>query len=333
MAKEFRLNATSFLLTFPQSDVEPSVALKRIEEHPWSVPLKYAIVCHEDHANGDPHLHAVVHFEAPLRTRVSSCFDFVCGKHPNIQACRSLKKSVMYVAKHGEYITSAGFPIEMLTAEEKHSKSTRLAGKIIGGSSATAIMNEDPGFFLMNKRKIEDMIAFCARKKNMNLVPWVPLVLQSHWSAPQTQIAIWMNSHLFASREFGAKDLYIFGPTGIGKTRLLQWLSKYCRIYQMPSEDFYDHYDDEDYDLVTFDEFRAQKTIEFLCSWCQSYEMPIKKKGLPAYIKKRHIPTIFTSNFSPRQNYHVVNEKNPAALDPLERRLEIVEISSSFCFD
>lgn len=330
MAKEFRIQGQNFLLTYPQNDTAPEVALERIENHEWPVPFKYAIVCQETHQSGDAHLHAVVAFQALLRTRCSTFFDFVAGKHPNIQGCRSVKNSAMYVAKHGKFVTSKSFPMELL--EQKSSKSSSIAGKIIGGSSVHEICREDPGFFLLNKRKIEDFHAYAQRKIAKPLKSWTPILINLDWSAAQQQIAEWLNDNLFVPRQYGAKDLYIFGPTAIGKTSLLLWLSQYCRVYQMPSEDFYDHYDDDDYDLVTYDEFKAGKPIEFLNQWCQAAPQPLKKKGISAYIKKKHLPTIFTSNFSIRQNYHVVNEKDPSALDPLERRLLQVEVKNTFKF-
>lgn len=331
MAKEFRINAKNFFLTYPQNDTEPEEALSRMENHNWPSPFKWAIVSQETHQSGDYHLHVVVAFEESIRTRCSNFFDFVCGKHPNIQDCRSVKKCVLYVAKHGRYVTSINFPTELLS--EKSSKSTALAGRLIGGCSVQDVMKEDPGFFLLNKRKIEDMHAYLQRKNTKTLSPWTPIVINNQWPVPQRSIANWLNENLFQTRPYGAKDLYIFGPTGIGKTSLLIWLSQFCRIYQMPSEDFYDHYEDEDYDLVTYDEFRAGKPVEFLNQWCQAYSQPLKKKGMAAYIKKRHVPTIFVSNYSIRGNYHVMNDKDPSSLDPLERRLVQVEILSPFKFN
>lgn len=62
-------------------------------------------------------------------------------------------------------------------------------------------------------------------------------------------------------------------------------------------EDFYDYYDDETFDLVCLDEFKGQKTMQFLNCFLQGGDMFLKKKG-SQYHKRKNIPVIILSNWS-----------------------------------
>lgn len=95
----------------------------------------------------------------------------------------------------------------------------------------------------------------------------------------------------------------------------------------MPDGDWYDLWSDEDYDMVILDEYKGMKTLQFLHSWCQEARMSLNRRGISPVIKKKHIPTLFLSNFSPEQTYHKIFDKNPSDLDPLKRRLIVVEIT------
>lgn len=94
----------------------------------------------------------------------------------------------------------------------------------------------------------------------------------------------------------------------------------------IPHEDWYDQYTDEDYDVAIIDEYKGQKTLQFLHSWCQTAPMLLKRKGTGPVVKRRHVPTIFLSNYRPEVCYLHVYDKSPSDLDPLKRRLEVVEV-------
>jgi len=101
----------------------------------------------------------------------------------------------------------------------------------------------------------------------------------------------------------------------------------YCRTYLIPlTEDWYDHYEDELYDLCVLDEFKGHKTIQFLNLWCQGSACMVKRKGITAYTKRRHIPTIIVSNFCIEVCYKKALEDNSDCLDSLKRRLEIIRL-------
>ena len=77
------------------------------------------------------------------------------------------------------------------------------------------------------------------------------------------------------------KQLWLWGPPGIGKTRFLSYLRARLRVYDMPKdEDFYDSYEDGCYDLVVMDEFKSHKKIQFLNAWCDGQPLPLRQKDV-----------------------------------------------------
>lgn len=102
---------------------------------------------------------------------------------------------------------------------------------------------------------------------------------------------------------------------------MIELLSAYLSIYYIPTdESFYDHWDDANYDLAVLDEFRGQKTVQWLNLWLQGGVMCLPKKG-SQYIKKYNVPTIILSNYELADIYKKAN------YDSLEARLEIVYVN------
>lgn len=119
----------------------------------------------------------------------------------------------------------------------------------------------------------------------------------------------------------------------MGKTSLVMWLGDYARIYHVPlHEDFYDLYDDNDFDIAVIDEFKGHKTIQWMNAWCNAGVNNLRKKG-SQILKKKHTPTIIISNYPLHECYRKACEENREKLDPLVRRLKIVEITEPFNFN
>lgn len=326
--KCIRLNSQAFILTFPQNATPKEIALERILAHPWPVSLEWTIVSEEKHESGDPHLHAVVKFKEALRTRDTALFDFICQKHGNYQGCRSVKESVKYVTKKGDYVTS-GVSVEDFLSDQKSGKiSGKIATMLMDGKNLEEINTFDSGYFLMNKRKIEDYQSWIVKRKCQVKKPWIPFTLESMQGIPLStkKIMKWINKNLLVERPYGSKDLYIHGKTMLGKTSLTIALGKYFRTYLLPSDDWNDLYTDEEYDLAIIDEFHGNKQLQFMHQWCQGAPQSLKRRGIAPVIKNKHLPTIIISNYSLEDCYKHVYEKNPINLDPLKRRLKIVEV-------
>lgn len=322
--KNFRLQGSCFLLTWPRCSTSKETVLERLKtmEH-----IEWAIVCTEKHQDGTPHLHAAVKFLERIRSRNPRHFDFCAESHGNYQACRSTKGAVRYVVKYGTYV-SHNLDVDSYLSI---SKSQKAATMVSQGKTLKQVYDQDPGFFLLHKRKIEELSSWLNQMNQVPKLTWKKIE-ESAISLMNSQnrlIFEWLNQNLFQKRPYGSLDLYIYGATKMGKTSLVNWLDDYCRIYWLPpQEDFYDEYDDDCYDLCVLDEFRANKTIQFLNSWCQQSVLPLKKKGITNVLKRKHLPTIILSNYSLEECYSEAVKKNSNILDPLYRRLQLVYVCS-----
>lgn len=134
----------------------------------------------------------------------------------------------------------------------------------------------------------------------------------------------WVDLNIRKDRDPAEKHLYIYGETQLGKTTFVSNLRKALKVYEVPyDEDFYDYYEDGLYDLAVLDEFKGNKKIGWLNQFLQGHPFSLRRKGLPAYIKRQNLPVIILSNFDLHFNYKkTLIDK----LKPLLRRLTCVHV-------
>lgn len=325
-AKGFRMQGLNFSLTYPQCDTKKEVAAERIEQK-FKDSLKGYIVCEEDHKDGTPHLHVLIQLKERLRTRDPNYFDFICNQHGNYQVTKSVRAWVLYVTKAGNYVAK-GVDVESIT-KKRASKNEVVAKMLHEGKTMVEIDKEDPGYVMINKRKIEEYASWveCMRSKRSK-IDWIPPKIDGLTDS-NLKIAEWILKNIRQPRAFKAPQLYIHGPRNLGKTSLIEWLEKSLSVYHMPmTEEFYDLYAD-DFDIVVLDEFKGQKTIQFLNQFLQGSPMPIRKKGSQG-MKYKNLPVVILSNYSLSECY--VKAANDGRLSTLECRLEIVEVDSFIDF-
>jgi hypothetical protein len=320
----FRMYGKNYILTFPQCDTTKEQAVERLEQK-WKDELKGYIVCEEQHKDGTPHLHVFLSFHNRKQFKQADCFDFIGGKHGNYQVAKSAKGSIAYVTKAGNYVAK-GVDVE----QTKKKKTGDLVAEMLEqGKTLAEVKDQEKGYFLINKRKIEEYAAFiqCENSKKTKL-DWKPPSTEGLTDANK-QIAEWICSNIRQTRAFKAPQLFITGKPNLGKTSLVEWLKKFLSVYLMPTtEEFYDHYSD-DYDLVVLDEFKGQKTIQFLNEFLQGSSMPIRKKGSQG-LKNKNLPVIILSNYTLEECYRKANEDG--RLDSLRARLTQVEVDSFIDF-
>jgi len=322
----FRLQGKNFSITFPQCDVKKEIAVGRIEQK-FGSELKGYLVCEENHKDGTPHLHVFLQFHDKKTWCKTDCFDFIGDKHGNYQVTKGVRNWIIYCTKDNNYVAK-GVDVESVK-KKKSPKNEEIAKSIMDGESLVEINKKNPGYFMMNKRKIEEYESWvqCEKAKKQK-IEWVPPTLVDI-SDPNYQIARWICLNIRQTRAFKAPQLYIWGPRNLGKTSLIEWLEKSLSVYHMPTtEEFYDSYAD-DYDLVVLDEFKGQKTIQFLNQFLQGSPMPIRKKGSQG-MKYKNLPVVILSNYRLSECY--VKAANDGRLSTLECRLEIVEVDSFIDF-
>lgn len=327
----FRLNSKTLYLTYPQNDCSKERCLENIREY-FGDKLLWAIVCQESHVDGNPHLHAVIKLSRKIDITSANSLDVLTGKHGNYQGCRSVKNTLKYVIKDGNYI-EYGIKVEDMM---KLGPGAALMKAITQGKSLNELMRDEilrSYVFTRGTKQVQEFItAYKIAHMQADPEPWEPckqrlLGAQSNPGAVGT-IAQWLVKNLFLPRQLRQKQLYLHGSPGIGKTTFLSLLRKFCRVYTIPAEeDWYDHWEDGEYDVATLDEFKSKKTCQWWNQWLDGSAMCLKAKGRQNN-KVQNVPTILTSNYHPRDVYHRMAAVNDVGFRALVERLEVVEVNA-----
>ncbi len=254
--------------------------------------------------------------------------DGIVGQHGNYAKCRSLKHAVRYLLKGDEFVGINCDPEEMESTlwAKQNSKSAVAAALLKAGKTLWEVDEEMPGYVLLNYHKLQDYRAWLRRHQSLPIATWSSLEVDlMSWTPADVKIANWLNVNLFRPRPFKQKQLYIWGPHNSGKTSLALRLHKFCRIYSMPHENYYDEWEGDRYDLVILDEFKGQKPISFLNMWLQGAPMSVAVKHHQT-VKLCNLPMIILSNYSLEESYSGVAMRDTGRLEALACRLEIVEV-------
>lgn len=204
----------------------------------------------------------------------------------------------------------------------------RIATDCQAGYTLEEIDKKYPQFVLLHKKKLEDYLTFQNQLKEKNSKKaWEPHILPLDTSSPNFTIWNWINMNIKTKRKFKEKQLYIWGPPNLGKTSLIIYLETMLTVYWVPmDEEFYDDWLDNHYDLAVLDEFKGQKTVQWLNRFLQGGPMSIRKKGSQSR-KTQNIPVMILSNYSLEDCYKKMAEQNIERLESLKARLEIVEVT------
>ena len=326
----FRLRCKKLFLTYPQCTTDKDVVLQNIKNF-FEESLEWVVVSRELHADGQPHIHCAIALKKKIDLRGSSCLDVIANKHGNYRSMLKVVKCLEYVTKDGNFATF-GIDVSAFLSKARSKKSTKstLVAGIIQKSDGDIdpAHDADPGFFLLNKRKIEEYASYVRMKRRKKgLIPWSLFTFGATNSPEDNIIGAWLNKNVRSStpRARKTKQLYIWGATNTGKTTLVDRLAKSCNVYIMPTEDFYDEWSNTDYDICIFDEFTACKTLQWLNQWLEGGMMHLRKKG-SCIIKTFNIPTIILSNEEPGDVYHKVKIDKPAVFEAFLGRLEVVNV-------
>lgn len=332
---KFSLQAKRYFLTYPQCNLDKTMVCDwLVSQH----EVHQCIVSEEKHEDGHPHLHVYLTFEKAKRISRADYFDLGNPEnpeevfHPNIQSCKNMKECVKYITKDDKDPAQHNISFKEILAG-KSSKFAIIAQSVMDGKSMLQINETDPGFVLQHKRKLEEYQAWVVMKRpRLDLLPWQPVPVPAF--GPEYELATWLNSNIFhQSRPIKSAQLYLYSPPNCGKTTLISWLSRFCRIYYMPLlEDFYDFYDDDSYDLVVVDEFKGQKQIQFLNQWLDGQPCTVRVKG-GQRLKTRNLPCIILSNWPLSKVYaNAIEQHGSDVIDPLKARLEVVNVQKFITF-
>jgi len=338
--KAKQMTGTNWFLTFPRNDTPKELVKERLLSA-QRIQIKGFLIAQEQHQDGGLHLHIGLWLHKRV-TVPPSYFDFVAGKHGNYLRMRSGYGTFNYLTKADTTPISYGLvPVpgskvaKQQIANKKATSATSgplsksnlsitITTAIQSGCSEREVHDIDPGYFLREKRKIQEYITWWdSQQANIKYLNWKEL----HYNGEDINtklIVDWLNLNIKKSRAFKQEQLYISGPMNSRKTSLLLKLNDYLRTYEIPTEDFYDLYPHPEPELLWMDEFKGQKTIQFLNLLAQGAPMTLRIKGAQK-MKLKNIPLIVLSNLTIAQCYHKAVEKSPHLVEALQTRfLEIV---------
>ena len=326
VAKSFRINAMNIFCTWPQCDEDKGTVLARIMA--WR-NVEWAVVCKEDHHETDgTHLHAIIHLTKRCNIHSSAILDAFAGKPGHYETAKNLKQSTQYIIKDGDWVAN-GIDVPKFLKEKKSAKSAVIAEMIKADVPIAEIMDKESGFYLLHSRQIRQFKAEWTAMKEAKTLTGYIVVKQWGMTAAETEIGCWLNGNMQAGqiRPLGRPQLFVYGPTAVGKSHMCEQLARMVKTYFATScEKFFDGLDDS-YDLLVLDEFHSQHTITFLNQLLDGQRMVIPQKG-SQFHKQRNIPIIMCSNYSPQECFAKVYEEHRDHYDAFVRRLKVVHITA-----
>ncbi len=302
----FVINSLHLFLTYPQCTASKESVLLNIGH---KLKPEFAIVSVEQHEDGTPHLHCAIKMKKRRRIP-AEVLDALTGKHGDYRSARNMLKVISYVVKGGDYV-AFGIDVPSYLAKSARHTSTKkqplrdqVAAKIRGGSSLEDIDDMLPGYFMMNKRKIQEYVSWVSLKRQReSKLKWMGIPIGTRYAFPEEKlIMMWIVDNIKKKRVFKQRQLWIYGSIGTGKTSLVLWLEKYLSVYWIPHESFDDRYLDGRYDLAVCDEFKGTRMITWMNEFVQGSSMAIRKKGSQG-MKRDNLPVIILSNYSIQEAY------------------------------
>lgn len=306
--RRFRLAGKNFIVTWPQCNESKERVLERVLAF-FGETLVFAVVSHEQHQNGDPHLHAVFALNRRKDYTSPNCFDNLANSHGNYQVAKSLRASVKYVAKDGDFISHGVDVSTYLEAAKKKesTKSTLMAKKLLDGATLQDLNEQDPGFVMMNQKKLKEYQALIAVWMDTPTKIWKPIQIHPlSLPASLVKLAGWLNVNLGQPRQLRQKQLLLSSPPGMGKTTLVEALRTYFRVYDSMGDKWFDGFDPLHHQIIVYDEFHSNVPLSIINKILDGQRCLLQTKGGSVH-KVINIPVIILTNYTSDELY--VGEK------------------------
>lgn len=332
---DFRISGKTFFLTYPKSgNVTPEHCLRKViaQFETQMADDGYAVVALEKHRDGTNHLHVIVHAgkNKKLDVRNKALFKALTGKSGNYQTAQSELYVLKYVTKchrtcHYQ-MPDVDARIKLLETKST-TKSATIAMMVTSGLTVDDCADFDPGFTMMNLPKIQAFKMFHETRADRNAIvpPFFGIKCKTDCEATQL-IVDWVNINVRKDRIFRQKQLWIHGPTLLGKTSLGNLLSNICKVYKMAYDSNWNDGYTDDYDLVWMDEYKSQKTLFYMNNFADGSSMKLPQRGVQAYNKQKKVAVLITSNSPIANCYPNASADEVAALAGRFLEVSVTEV-------
>lgn len=166
------------------------------------------------------------------------------------------------------------------TAGTQKKLTDQIAASLQSGCSPFELSKQYPGFYLLNKQKVDNYHLWWQNTNRKTSFKPFPSNLSYQGADSSTQQLVeWLKCNIKCKRDFKQKQLFLTGPPNSLKTTFLNILKEYCSSYVIPTtEDYYDLYGDPEPELCYIDEFKGQKTIQWLNEFLQGGDMHLRRR-------------------------------------------------------
>lgn len=347
----FRFKSMSVFLTFPQyeGDLTKEEVLQIVEDfcEAKGRVLEECIVALENHGQKkdgrgietktDPgvHWHIAMKVNKAFDTILPNFFDeIVNDKHGHVESAKDWRALCVYCAKDGNYVTK-GVDVEAFKEAIKNKKGVKhevVAKEIINKPEIELkeLCEKWPGYVLQHSNKVQDFIGIVRNFEDEVKLPYYGIqpFIPNDDQKQTYEICCWLKDNLHpAKREHKKPQLYIYGPTGKGKSTLSMYLQQRFKTYLISTENFWGAFDNT-FQLAIMDEFAGQKTIHELNQFVEGTPMSLPQKGQKVPFKKtKNIPVIIFSNSHPETIYKKTKEEHPERFEAFMARFKVVHLT------
>lgn len=316
----FRLNGSRLFLTYPRCDA-PREGVIEFFQSKFRGQIKHLCVAKESHAPsesdpvGGPHYHVYLHLTKRVNYVNPRSLD-MWNFHGDYKVAKgSFQQVLAYLTKEDHEPYCEGFDLEESLHPKKKAKlSDEVAVKLKEGVSLRDLESEFPGYYMMNMKKIKEYQAelrsFEEAKKEVT----------PHYLTIDDD-----TFEIGTKREHRQKQLYIWGPAGVGKTTIVNRLiDSGLRAFHLPYNGHWEEWSDGSFDFAYADEYHSQVRITEMNKFLEGSMMHLPCR-FQNKIKLRNVLTIVISNVPPESQY----PNQPQAIkDAFLDRLTVIHLTS-----
>lgn len=330
---KFRIQSKNLFLTFPKVESNSTLTdiinlIKTKEKN-----IKYILVSQESHKDGSTHYHIYLNYSIKKNIQSAKYYNYIFNKHGDYQKVKHIKSTINYIKKDGDFQEWGIIP----TSKNDIFKDILLDIKE-GHITADKVIEEDKLEITELFNKIGNLDRFERRIKQQQY----DALQRSKEKIKDIDLDLFNDDFLeimtfikynLNNRKFKSPMLHIWSSdTDTGKTSILNYLHKRTSTYLWPDDTWFQHYSNNLYQFILWDEFNLYGwKIPFLSKFFAGNPMSLPVKGGHAY--KHDNPLIIMTSNQPLvehidRKYYTMGKKinESLAVKVLSTRIKEIEL-------